>query len=217
VTLPREVRAILPADTAQSWETIAEVLPPPLYLIGGTALAVHVQHRVSRDLDFFFHTAVDLGALEAQLLERGPFAVTHRAPGTLNGLFSQTKVQFLDASSQKRLEKPTPMAGIPVAGVGDILATKVKAIGDRGELRDYFDLQTIEQKVGRTVEEGIALFMERYGVKPEDPVINHIVLGLGYLDDVDEDDSLPMSKAEIARYWKKRQREVVSHLARFPV
>jgi predicted nucleotidyltransferase component of viral defense system len=215
VTLPQKVRAILPADTARSWETIAEVLPPALYLIGGTALAVHVQHRVSRDLDFFFHTAVDLDALEVKLREQGPFAVTHRAPGMLNGLFSRTKVQFLDAAPQKRLEKPTPVAGIPVAGMGDILATKIKAIGDRGELRDYFDLQTIEQQTSRTVEEGIALFMERYGIRAEDPRINHIVMGLGYLDDVDEDDSLPLSKAEIAGYWKKRQREVVSHLARF--
>ncbi|MGI8660941.1 MAG: nucleotidyl transferase AbiEii/AbiGii toxin family protein [Thermoleophilaceae bacterium] len=34
---------------------VSASLSSPLYLGGGTALAVHIAHRVSLDLDFFYH------------------------------------------------------------------------------------------------------------------------------------------------------------------
>jgi hypothetical protein len=74
---------------------------------------------------------------------------------------------------------------------------KLKVIGDRGELRDYFDLMVIEQRTGRTAEEGLALFVERFRPEYPQPAINHILLGLGYFDDVDPDDALPVPRAEI--------------------
>jgi len=104
---------------------------------------------------------------------------------------------------------------VRVAGIGDIFATKLKVIGDRGELRDYFDLMAIEQQSGRRVEEGLGLFMTRYHVPPDDSAVTHIVTALGYLEDVDEDDLLPVEKDAIARYWRKRQPEIVRNLARF--
>ena len=67
MTLPDWLRDVLADDTAATWELLAPVLPSELYLAGGTALAVHVRHRVSRDLDFFYHdNAVDLDALRAR-------------------------------------------------------------------------------------------------------------------------------------------------------
>ena len=54
------VRKILPPDTAATWDTITQVVPPDAYLGGGTAIAVHLAHRISRDLDFFFHRSIDL-------------------------------------------------------------------------------------------------------------------------------------------------------------
>ena len=214
MALPPQLRKVLPDDTAESWERLAAALPADLYLVGGTALAVHLHHRVSHDLDFFFHEELDLDRLAETLSERGPFAITRIGEGTLNGLFSETKVQFLSAASQRLLEQPTEVAGLRVAGISDILATKLKVIGDRGELRDYFDLMEIERKAGRRVEEGLGLFMARYQVRPENTSINHIVKALGYLGDVDEDDLLPEKKDVIESYWRRRQPEIVRNLAR---
>jgi hypothetical protein len=216
MALPPELQELLPVNVAQTWELIAPALPQELYLIGGTALAVHLHHRISRDLDFFFHDDVDLDRLAATLRDLGPFAITRRSEGTLNGLFSETKLQFLSAASQRLLEQPTDVAGLRVAGMGDIFATKLKVIGDRGELRDYFDLMEIERRAGRRVEEGLGLFMTRYQVPPGDATINHIVTALGYLEDVDEDDLLPVEKDVIEAYWRKRQPEIVRNLGRFP-
>jgi hypothetical protein len=135
-----------------------------------------------------------------------------------NGVFSATKVQFLHAdevAAQTVLEPLEEIAGINVAGLGDILAMKLKVVAERGELRDYFDLMTIEQRAGRFVEEGIALFAERYGRPREPATAEPIVRALGYFGDLDDDLALPLSKAEIAAYWTRRQPEVIRNIALF--
>jgi hypothetical protein len=91
VSLPDWLEALLPGETAATWEQIAPLVPAQAYLGGGTAIAVHLRHRPSQDLDFFFHEpTVDLDRLAEALQAHGPFAVTQRAPGTLNGLYGQT-------------------------------------------------------------------------------------------------------------------------------
>jgi len=86
---------------------------------------------------------------------------------------------------------------------------KLKVVGDRGELRDYFDLMTIEQQTGRTADEGLALFLERFQPEYPDQAINHILLGLGYFDDVDPD-ALSVPRQQIVDYWTRRQREIIA-------
>jgi hypothetical protein len=215
------VRKFLPPDTAATWDAIAPLVPADAYLGGGTAIAVHLGHRVSRDLDFFFHHgSVDLDELARRLSMAGPFAVTERGPGTLNGVFSATRVQFLHADEgrpQHLLEPPEEVDGLNIAQISDLLAMKLKVVGDRGELRDYYDLMVIEQRAWRTADEGLALFVERF--QPEYPpqAINHILLGLGYFDDVDPDDALPVPRAQIVDYWTRRQPEIVAARGRLPM
>lgn len=212
--LPDELRRVLPDDTARTWEQIAPVVPEAAYLAGGTGIAVHIGHRVSRDLDFFYHAAgVDLDELADRLHSLGTFAVTTRSSGTLNGLYNRTKVQFLHADEgrpQYLLEPPSTVEGIRVAGLSDLIALKLKVIGDRGELRDYFDLMMIERITQRRVEEGIELFLNRF--RPADPqgAVRHILLGLGYFDDVDDDAALPVERDEIVAYWTKRLPDVLA-------
>ncbi|HEY7961373.1 MAG TPA: nucleotidyl transferase AbiEii/AbiGii toxin family protein [Solirubrobacteraceae bacterium] len=215
MSLPVALRRIIGADTAEAWELVAPAVPAGCKLAGGTALAVHLEHRQSRDLDFFFNNAsLDLGSVERDLAAQGEIAVTLRAAGTLNCQVAGAKVQFLHAEGQRDLGEALSVAGISVLSLADVFATKVKVVGDRGELRDYFDLKKIEQLTGRGVEEGIGLYMARFGVGPRDGSIPHILQSLGYLDDVDEDEMLPESKAEIEAYWRRRQPEVLRNLSR---
>jgi hypothetical protein len=212
MSIPDELRRVLPPDTARTWEEIAPLIPRAAYLVGGTAIAVHLHHRVSRDLDFFYHQgAVDLDTLRETLEETGKFVATKHVSGTLNGLFSETKIQLLHADErhpQRRLEPLTEHSGILVAGLGDLLATKVKVVGDRGELRDFFDLMRIEEQGHRTLEEGLQLYADRY--QPRDPAsFHHILLALGYLDDAQDDLSLGVSRDVIERWFARRQPELV--------
>jgi hypothetical protein len=219
VSLPDWLETLLPGETAATWEQVAPLVPTEAYLGGGTAIAVHLRHRPSRDLDFFFHgERVDLDQLVERLRAQGPFAVSQRAPGTLIGLFGETRLQFLQAGlvrPERRLEPTTLVGGIHVAGLGDLLAMKLNAIAGRAELRDYFDLMTIERQGGRTIEEGLGLFLARYQPEHEDSAITPILLALGHLDDVGDDPFLPVERDAIVRYWQRRQPELVAAIERY--
>ena len=104
VTLPAWLRRVLPTDTAAGWEQLRDVVPASALLVGGTGLAAHVQHRLSRDLDFFLTEPFDPAELAARLSRLAPFAVTGQDARTLNGLLGRTKVQFLEAVGQHFVE-----------------------------------------------------------------------------------------------------------------
>jgi hypothetical protein len=221
MSLPDGLEALLPEATAATWTEIAPLLPAKVYLGGGTAIAVHLRHRPSRDLDFFFHVrTVDLDGLAERLRAQGPFAITQRVAGTLNGLYGETRLQFLQAGlerAERRLEPTIPVAGLQVAGLGDLLAMKLNAIAGRGQLRDYFDLMTIEQQGKRTIEEGLGLFLARYQPEHEDSALTPILLALGHLDDVADDPFLPVGRNVIVDYWERRQPEIVAAIDRFGI
>lgn len=213
--LPDPVRRILPADTAAAWLALAPHLPRELYLGGGTAVAVHLGHRESRDLDFFFHRPVDLHELQVLLDGLGAFAVTHRSEGTLRGLFGSTKLEFFDASSLKRLAEPVVVAGLRVAGLQDLMAMKIKVMAERGEMRDYFDVKAIDEQGAISVEEGVELYMKRYGVDPSSEALEHLYRTMGDLSDVEADDLLPIDLDELQRWWSRRQVRVLRNSDRF--
>lgn len=221
MSLPDWLETLLPGQTAATWERVAPLVPAQAYLGGGTAIAVHLRHRPSRDLDFFFHDAsVDLDRLLERLQADSPFAVTARTTGTLNGLFGETRVQFLQVGlerPERRLEQTTLCGGVQVAGLGDLLAMKLNAIAGRAQLRDYFDVMAIEQNGGRSVEEGLALFLARYQPAHADSVITPILLALGYLDDVADDPFLPVEREVVVRYWQRRQPELLAAVERYGV
>jgi predicted nucleotidyltransferase component of viral defense system len=213
--LPDRVRRILPADTAKTWLILAPHLPNMLYLGGGTAVAVHLGHRESRDLDFFFHEDLDLNELRDRISELGVFAVTHESAGTLKGVFGATKIEIFDASKLQLLAKPTNVAGLEIASLHDLMAMKMKVMGERGEMRDYFDVKSIDETGGISVEEGIELFVKRYHVDPSGDVLPHLYRAMGDLSDVEVDELLPIGKSALQKWWSARQAQVLRNSDRF--
>lgn len=203
---PAALKAVLPDDTYRAWQTLAPHLPAGLYLGGGTAVAVWLHHRESRDLDFFFHDdAVDLKALRKTITKLGKFAVTHDSEGTLKGFFGSTKIEIFNASALKRLRPTQEVAGLQIASLEDLIAMKIKVMAERGEMRDYFDVKEIDEGSALSLEEGIGLYIERYNVDPASGVLQHLYLAMGNLTDVEEDQALPITKAELEAWWRKRQ------------
>lgn len=215
VRLPAHVRRVLPADTANAWLILAPHLPKELYLGGGTGIAVHLGHRESRDLDFFFHRPVDLRELRDLIDGLGAFAVTHESKGTLRGLFEATKVEIFDASGLRQLTRPDIVAGLNVAGLHDLMAMKIKVLAERGEMRDYFDVMTIDRQGSISVEEGVDLYMRRYGIDASSDALQHLYRAMGDLSDVEADEVLPIGLDELQQWWSRRQVQVLRSSNRF--
>jgi len=216
--IPIEVRAILPSDAARTWEAIVPLRPEPAYLVGGTAVAVHIGHRKSRDLDFCLSSPVDLTDLNDRLSNSDRWLASTLTESTLNGVFSATKLQFLLADPETNLEPLTMVGGIPVASLPDLFAMKLGVITRRGALRDYYDLMEME-RTGLTAEEGLSLFVRRYHPAGVDAALAGVILALGpaAIADAKSDPSgVPKSAVkELARYWPRRQIEVTAHLNRY--
>jgi hypothetical protein len=67
----------------------------------------------------------------------------------------------------------------------------------------------IERVGGISVDIGLSYYLARF--QPRDPhtQVVAIINALGYLGDVDDDELLPVPRAQIERYWRKRQPQVL--------
>ncbi|MCY3635912.1 MAG: nucleotidyl transferase AbiEii/AbiGii toxin family protein [bacterium] len=62
---------VLTAAMLEVWDTVGQLAPPSGELMGGTALAVHLNHRRSEDLDLFVYDPFDPLPLLERLKSRG--------------------------------------------------------------------------------------------------------------------------------------------------
>lgn len=111
----------------------------PFYLAGGTALALQLGHRRSRDFDLFSPQPFEVGMVRRNLEELAPpLTIRHQTADTF--LAEAMGVQFSAFIYPYPLvEPPIVIPGIPVplAGLKDLAAMKVSAIGQRGVKRDF--------------------------------------------------------------------------------
>jgi hypothetical protein len=123
-----------------------EPLVEAFYLAGGSAVALHLGHRISIDLDFFTTAETyETEALIQKLRAAGPLAIHQQGPGTLIGTLSGVRLSFF-AYPYPLLEKTTRHAGVQIASLLDLALMKVVIIGQRGKKRDFVDLYFLCQK-----------------------------------------------------------------------
>ena len=110
-------------------------------LVGGTALALQLGHRISVDLDIFgkWDYSEDLGDAFSVL------GRTEKESGTPNGRMSffyidGVKVDCVAYDMYEWLEPPVKEDGVRLAGIKDIAAMKVNAITNRGTRKDFVDM-----------------------------------------------------------------------------
>ncbi|BFU91839.1 MAG: hypothetical protein NTAFB01_30260 [Nitrospira sp.] len=139
---------ILPTAQRQVWPALSHASRLGFVLYGGTAIALRLGHRPSIDFDFFTDRTLNKG----ELYEAFPFL--HRSTflqetaDTITALYpgSQTephvKLSFFGSLTFGRIGEPEMTSdGIAqVAGLDDLMATKVKVILQRIEAKDYQDI-----------------------------------------------------------------------------
>jgi hypothetical protein len=149
------------------------------YLAGGTALALHLGHRRSVDLDFFTPERFEDGALLQRL---DSFSLTARDRQTLHGEISGTKVSFL-AYEYPVLFPQTSFLGVSVADPRDIACMKISAITSRGARRDFIDLYAATRLYG--MPELLRLFHQKYARVNYSRL--HVLKSLTYFEDAEKD------------------------------
>ena len=134
------------------------------YLVGGTALALQIGHRLSVDFDFFSFEKLPHDLLN-QVKRRFPassIAVTYRAPEQLNLLIDTIKTTFF-FYEYPVIDPFAEYRGIPLASVREIAAMKAFAVGKRLAYKDYADWYFMLKEGYVNLEEIISLCAEKFG------------------------------------------------------
>lgn len=139
---------ILPPGQRKLWPFLSPMKEMGYCLYGGTALALRYGHRPSADFDFFSDRPLDKNRLEISLPWLTAAIVLRNDPGTFIVLASSprsrrsVKVSFFGNLKFGRVGMPelTGDGVVLTASVRDLMATKLKALFDRVEPRDYIDI-----------------------------------------------------------------------------
>ena len=110
------------------------------YLVGGTALALHMGHRISVDFDLFSSDEISPRLLQRvkRVFSRYPVSVTYRAPDQLTLLINNVKTTFFHYPYPV-IDRCVTYQRVPVATIREIAAMKAFAIGKRLSYKDYID------------------------------------------------------------------------------
>lgn len=110
------------------------------YLVGGTALALYMGHRISVDFDLF--SVKELPASLLQGIKRrhknASVIVTYRAIDQLNLVIEGVKFTYLHYP-YPLLDTVVTYKGISVPSVKELAAMKALAVGRRLSFKDYVD------------------------------------------------------------------------------
>jgi len=137
---------ILPARQRAIWPRLGEV-PPHFVLYGGTALSLRLAHRRSVDFDFFSTRSFAPGDLLRSTPLLGGGTPLRSSPDTLTVEVDGVVLSFFGALNLGSVGVPEVAADndVPVASLLDLAATKVKAVVDRAEAKDYLDIAALTE------------------------------------------------------------------------
>jgi hypothetical protein len=152
------------------------------YLVGGTALAIHLGHRKSVDIDLFSNFSFDASALLEQIQQDFSYKLIYTASNTLKGSVSQINVDIL-SHRYKYISEPLEMDRIKIASVPDIIAMKLNAISTSGQRsKDFIDIFYLLRKFT------LGKMLEFYKIKYDQENIAFLLKSLIFFDDVDLSD-----------------------------
>ena len=138
----------LPGQTLKVFEELAERQFINKYtLIGGTALSLHLKHRLSEDLDFVYdEEKLTLNEIKRYIAKIFP---EHRIirqddPWQIDFIINEVKVTFFSRGSVAIPfnvgDYTIPYKNINICEVDVIATLKMASIAQRNTIRDYYDL-----------------------------------------------------------------------------
>src|SRR5882757_4770230 len=198
---------ILPPAQREIWPQLAPAPDLSFVLYGGTAVALHLGHRVSIDFDFFKAEPLDKARIEtsfqfvrnARTIQEDENTLVMDVPMPSGSV----KLSFFGGLALGRINDPlrTRDVVLLVASLEDLLATKLKAILDRAEAKDYRDIAAM-LAAGVSLEKALGVFATNYRRDPALPL-----KALGFFKDGDLP-SLPKADQDLLRAARDRVSDV---------
>jgi predicted nucleotidyltransferase component of viral defense system len=176
------------------------------FLVGGSALALHLGHRISVDLDLFTQKDINTSDLLFFLNEKFELKNTTTDKNTVTGFINfhkiNIKVEFI--SYKYKLLKPIIGADeIRLFELDDLIPMKLSAIAGRGAKKDFYDIFFLLEKYD--LKEMLDLYKRKYATEN----LFHLLKSLTFFDDA-ENDPEPILLKKVN--WKKVKQRVVDEV-----
>ena len=178
-------------------------------LVGGTALALQLGHRISVDLDVFgkWDYSCDLRTILSAV------GRVEKDGGTPDGKMAflsidGVKVDCVSHEMYEWLEPPVEGNGIRIAGIKDIAAMKINAITNRGARKDFVDLARLLDDY--LLEEVFEWYRGKY--PDANPAL--ALRSLSYFADAE---TMPMPRMLIPFDWEMAKERIVAAVRKMAV
>ena len=169
------------------------------YLVGGTAIALHIGHRRSVDFDMFKPTEINHKRNLDRIVASGfEYQVTRRVFEQMNLIVGDVKLTFF--------QYPFPVASEDMFGnvfrmpsLLSLAAMKAYALGRRSKWKDYVDLYfllTQHFQMSEVTEKAIAIFGDLFSEKLFRAQLSYFA-DIDYTEEVEYLVAVPPSNEEI--------------------
>ena len=184
----------------------------PFSLVGGTALALQLGHRISVDLDLFADIDFEPQQILSELRKNYKLElVTEFENSVINKIeFPNNSNNYIKIDIIKYpyplIEKVLEIDGIRMLSKEDIIPMKLSAIGNRGLKKDFYDIYFLLKEF--TLKEMFDLFKKKF------PNVNyfHVVKSLGYFEDADTEIN-PIMIKKVS--WEEVKKEIQEQIKLF--
>ena len=147
-------------------------------LVGGTALSLHLGHRISVDIDFFTQKEFDNQEMLEHLEQNYGFQEQYSHTNTLKGIINGVFVDLL-RHNYKYIEDHLHIHGMKMASKQDIAAMKVNAITGNGtRVKDFIDVYFLLKEF--SFSEIIEFYKTKYNTRND----LHAIKSLTYFDEI---------------------------------
>ena len=169
-------------------------------LVGGTALALHLGHRKSVDLDMF--GTFDPSVSYRKLLADAGHSVEGAEKGTVQSLrVDNVKVDLVNYP-YPWMDDAIEEGDIRLAGLKDIAAMKLSAVANRGRKKDFIDVARLLDVF--SLDQMLSFYKEKFSVSE----LSFPLRGLMYFDDAEEDPMPEMFDGDLT--WENVKKTVVA-------
>ena len=194
-----QTRTVEPRTLGLLKELMSLPMLNSFYLVGGTALALQLGHRVSIDLDLFTPEPFDPNEIIEKLSEKYDFSVVSEGSAMVISTINEIKVDFVKMSYP--ILFPSVLdEQVRMLDIRDIAAMKLKAVTQRGSKKDFYDIYFLFQIM--SLDEIIQLFKEKF----KQYEIFHVIKSLTYFNDAENNADPILFDKKIT--WQKVKTEI---------
>ena len=157
------------------------------FLVGGTALALQIGHRFSKDIDMFSLNEFDAGKVLSELKKEFKISDSSAGRNTLNFYAqiseeSENRIKVdLIKYSYPLLNPVLDIDGIRLLSIEDIIPMKLSAAAGRGSKKDFYDIFYLLRTY--TLKQMFSFFERKF----PDANMFHILKRLMYYEDAEHE------------------------------